>query len=143
MKYQFGSTPGDRCQDGTFIIKTLSHLGKNPNLTTRVELSNPLKPLDTSNHALVIYILVKYGTPPRIFSTIKHIYNNSITQLIIRNMETSMYSNVDIKQGYSMAPFLFLFLMMDFAKTLEDERDNLGLSKLKFARKDNSPGSSR
>ena len=82
-------------------------------------------------------------TPPRIFSTIKHIYNNSITQLIIRNMETSMYSNVDIKQGYSMAPFLFLFLMMDFDKTLEDERDNLGLSKLKFARKDNSPGSSR
>ena len=38
-----------------------------------------------------------------------------------------------------MAPVLFLFLIMDFAKRLEDEWTALGLSKAQFARMDNSP----
>ena len=40
-----------------------------------------------------------------------------------------------------MAPVLYLFLMMDFAKTLEDEWTALVLSKAQFVRKDNSPRS--
>ena len=42
-----------------------------------------------------------------------------------------------------MAPVLFLFLMMAFAKTLEDEWTSLRLSKAQFSRKDNSPISNR
>ena len=40
-----------------------------------------------------------------------------------------------------MALVLFLFLMMDFFETLEDEWMALGLSKSQFSYKDNSPGS--
>ena len=36
-----------------------------------------------------------------------------------------------------MAPVLFLFLMMAFYKTLEDEWMAMGLSKAQFARNDN------
>ena len=40
-----------------------------------------------------------------------------------------------------MAPVIFLFLMMAFAKTLEDEWTALGISKAQFVRKYNSPRS--
>ena len=46
-----------------------------------------------------------------------------------------------VKQGDSMAPVLFLFLMMAFAETLEDEWTALVLIKAQFERKDNSPRS--
>ena len=45
---------------------------------------------------------------------------------------------VGVKQGDSMSPVLFLFLMMD-SKILEDEWTVLGPSKAKFSCKDNSP----
>ena len=40
-----------------------------------------------------------------------------------------------------MDAVLFLFLMMAFSETLEDEWTYLGLSKAQFARKENSPRS--
>ena len=42
-----------------------------------------------------------------------------------------------------MAPVIFIFLMMAFSKTLEDEWTDLGLRKAQFVRKDNSPRSTR
>ena len=68
-------------------------------------------------------------------------YGKSIVKLIIGKVETSIEFKVGVKQGDSMAPVLFLFLMMAFAETLEDEWTALGLSKAQFARMDNSPRS--
>ena len=62
-------------------------------------------------------------------SAIKRMYNKSIVKLIIGKLETSIEFKVGVKQGYSMVPVLFMFLMMDFAETLEDEWTALGLSK--------------
>ena len=66
-------------------------------------------------------------------------YNKSTFKLIIGKVETYIKFKVGIKQGDSMDPVLFLFLMMAFYKKLEDEWTDLGLSKAQFARKDNSP----
>ena len=68
-------------------------------------------------------------------------YDKSIVNLIIVKVDTYIYFNLVVKQVYSMAPVLFLLLMMAFAKTLEDEWTALGLSKSQFVRKDNSPRS--
>ena len=68
-------------------------------------------------------------------------YNKSIAKLIIGKVETSIDFKVGIKQGYSMAPVLFLFLMMVFYETLEGEWTALGKSKAQFACKDKSPRS--
>ena len=100
-----------------------------------------VKAFDTSNHALLISILGKYGAPPRLRSAIKHMYDKSIIKLIIRKLETYIEFKVVVRKGDSMAPVLFLFLMVAFPKTLEDDWTALGLSKSKFARKDNSPRS--
>ena len=95
MKLQFGSTTGVGCQYDTFTIKTLIHLRKNHNLPTCVALTYLVKAFDTSNHALIITILGKYGTPPRLCSAIKRMYDKSIVNLIIGKVETSL----ELKSG--------------------------------------------
>ena len=119
VKYQFGSTLEVRCQDVTFIIKTFLHIRHNHNISTWVTLWGLIKFFNTSKHALLITILVKYGAPPRLCSAIKQMYNKSVVKLITNNIETSMNWKVGFKQGYSMDPVLFMFLIMIFFGTLE------------------------
>lgn len=46
---------------------------------------------------------------------------------------------VGVKQGDCLAPVLFLFIIMDFAKLLEKEWDKENLTKATFHHKQNSP----
>ena len=66
VECQFVSTPGVGCQDGIFAIKTLLHLIHNHNLPAWVVFIDLVKAVDTSNHALIIAILVNYGAPTRL-----------------------------------------------------------------------------
>ena len=84
VKFQFGSTPGVGCQDSTFMIKTLLHIRHNHNLPTWVAFTELVKAFDTSNYALLIAILVKYGASPRLCSEIKIMYNKIVVDIIIR-----------------------------------------------------------
>ena len=68
VKCQFRSTPGVEFQYGTFTIKTLPHLRHNHKLPTWVAFSDLVNIFDTSNHALIINILGKYGAPIRLLS---------------------------------------------------------------------------
>ena len=139
IKCQFVYTPGVGCQDGTFKINTLLHLIHNQNLAMWLAFADLVKAFDTSNHALLIAILRKYGAPPILCSAIKRMYNKIRVKLIIGKLDTPIDFKLGFKQGDSMYPVLFLFLMMAFAETLEDEWTALGLSKSQFSRKDNSP----
>ena len=141
VKCQFGSVPGVGFQDGTFTINKILHLRHNHNLPTWVEFADLVKAFETSNHALIINILEKYGAPQRLCSAIKRMYNKNIVKLIIGKVEKSINFKVVVKQGDSMAPVLFRFLMMTFVNTLEYKWTALGLSKSQFARKNNSPRS--
>ena len=71
VKYQFGSTPGVGCQDGSFAIKTMLHLRHNHNLPTWVMFADLVKAFNNSNHIILIEILRKYGCPPKLCSAIK------------------------------------------------------------------------
>ena len=141
VECQFGSTPGVGCQDGTFIIKTLIYLILNHNLSTWVAFADLVRAFDTSNHALLIAILGKYGAPPRLCSEIKHMYNKIIVNIIIGKVEKYIELKLGVKQGGSMASVLYLLLIMAFSKTLEDDWTSLGLSKSQFTRKENPPRS--
>ena len=66
VKCQFGSTPGVGFQDGIFTIKTLLHIIHNHNLPTWVEFVDLVKAFETSNHTILIAILIKYGALPRL-----------------------------------------------------------------------------
>ena len=141
VKYQFGSTPGVGCQDGTFTIKTILHLRHQHNLQTWVAFADLVKAFDTSNHKLLIEILARYGCPPKLCMAIKRMYADSVVRLIIGKFDMSIPFKVGVKQGDSVAPVLFLFLMMAFAETLEQHWIANGLTKATFSRCSNSPRS--
>ena len=119
VKYKFGSTPGVGCQDGTFTIKKLLHLRRNHNLPTWVAFSNLVKDFDTSKHQLMVMILAKYGCPPNLCGTITRMYKDSVVKLVIGEFEMKIDFKVCVKQGDSVAPVLFLFIVMALAETLE------------------------
>ena len=118
VKYQFGSTPGVGCQDGTFTIKTLLHLCHNHNLPTWVSFADLVKAFDTPNHQLMGMIIVKHGCPPNLCDTIPRMYKDSVVKLVIGEFETIIEFKVGVKLCDSVAPFLSLFVVMAFAKTL-------------------------
>ena len=84
VKYQFGSSPGVGCQDGTFTIKTLLHTRQNHNLPTYVAFVDLVKAFDTVDHTLMPHILKKYGAPPKLRSSIARMYQDLIVVLKIR-----------------------------------------------------------
>ena len=63
VKYQFGSTLGVGCQDGSFNINNILHLRHNHNLPNWVLFTDLVKAFDTSNHELIDKLLEKYGCP--------------------------------------------------------------------------------
>ena len=68
-------------------------------------------------------------------------YSNNTVRLIIGTIDTSTPFEVRVKQGDSVAPVLFLFLMMAFAETIEKEWDKHGIQRIEFNQHDNSPHS--
>ena len=118
VKYQFGSTPGVGCPDGTFTIKTLLHLRHNHNLPTWVAFANLIKALDTPNHQLMVMIIAKYGCPPNLCDTIARMYKDSVVKLLIGEFEMTIEFKVGVKQGDSVAPVLFLFIGFTMRATL-------------------------
>ena len=103
--------------------------------------SDLVKVFDTSNHVLMIKILEKYGCPPKLCSAIKRMYSNNKVRLIIGKFDTSIPFEVGVKQGDSVAPVLFLFLMMAFVEVIEQEWDKHGIKKIELKRHSNSPHS--
>ena len=100
-----------------------------------------VKAFDTSNHVLMIKILRRYGCPQKLCSVIERMYSNNKVRLVIGKINTPIPFEVGVKQGYSVAPVLFLFLMMAFAETIKKEWHRHGIQKLEFHRHDNSPHS--
>ena len=132
VKYQFGSAPGLGCQNGSFTIKTMLHLRYNHNLPTFVMFADLVKAFDTSNHKLIVEIFKTYGCPPKLCSAIRRIYTDNNVRLILGKIDISIPFEVDVKQGDRVAPVLFLFIMMAFLETLEEEWVENNLQMIKF-----------
>ena len=81
-----------------------------------------------------------WRTPKTLLINQTHV-QKIVFKLIIGKIEISIEFKVGVKQGYSMAPLLFLFLVMAFDETLEYKRSALVLSKAQFSCKDNLPRS--
>ena len=100
-----------------------------------------VKAFDTSNHRLMVEILAKYGCPPNLRSAIRQMYADRKVRLILGETCMSISFEVGVKQGDSVTPVLFPFIMMAFAETLEEEWVKNDLQMIKFKRQSNSPQS--
>ena len=71
-----------------------------------------VKDFDTSNHKLMVETLGKYGCPPKLRSAIRRMYTDNKVRLLIGETDLSTLFEVGVKQGDSVAPVIFLFIMM-------------------------------
>ena len=76
---------------------------------------------DTVNHVMMLKLLERYNAPPKLRSSIARMYQDLKVVLKIGKIEEKMSQTVGVIQGDCMAPFLFLFMVMVFAETLETE----------------------
>ena len=68
---------------------------------------------------MMLKILERYGAPPKLRSAIYRMYQDLKVVLKIGKIEEEMSQTVGVRQVDCMAPVLFLFMVMAFAKTLE------------------------
>ena len=67
----------------------------------------------------MVKILKKYGCPPKLSFAIRRIYTDIKVILILGKINIPIPFEVVVKQGYSIAPVLFLFTNMVLADTME------------------------
>ena len=78
-----------------------------------------VKAFDTVNHVMMVKILERYGALQNFQSAISRMYQDLKVFLRIGKIEDKMSQTVGIREGDSMAPNLFLFMVMAFAEFLE------------------------
>ena len=118
LKYQFVSSPGVGCQDGLFALMTALHVQHNHNLPTFVAFVDLVKAFNTVYHGMMIGVLKIYGAPPKLRSAIARMYADLEIVFKIVKVKAEMKQTIGVRQGYCMAPVLFLFMMMVFGEIL-------------------------
>ncbi len=135
-KYQLGATPKVGCQDGNFTLKTLLHLRHQHDLESYVVFADLVKAFDTSNHALILAILKKFGAPPKFCSAIERLYSNLTVILKIGKEKAEINQGVGVRQGDNLSLVIFLLIMAAFSEILEAKWMQSNISKAKFHRGD-------
>jgi hypothetical protein len=80
------------------------------------------KAFDTADHNLLYKLVLEiYGAPENIINLVKCLHGDFVLKLRIGNETHEIPFGKGIKQGDVMAPILFLFLMLAFSETLEEE----------------------
>ena len=80
-----------------------------------------MKAFDTVNYDTMLKILERYVATPKLRSAVSIMYRD--LNIVLKNgkAQEKMGQTVGVIQGDYMSPFLFLFMVMAFAKTLENE----------------------
>ena len=99
VKYQFGSSPGVGYQDGNFTIKTILHTRHNHNLPSYAAFVDLVKAFDTVNNYMMLKILERYGTPPKLHYVIYRMYQDLKIVLKIGNIEEKIIQTAGLRQG--------------------------------------------
>ena len=88
---------------------------------------------------MMLKILERYNTPPKLRSAISRMHQDLKFVLKIGKIEEKMSQTVGVRQGNFMAPVLFLFMLMAFAKTLETEWIKADLKMINLRQHTHSP----
>ena len=128
-KYQSSGTPKLGCADGLFTLKKSLSMRKNHDEETFAGFADLVKDYDTEDHKLLIKVSEQYGAPTKFCSDIERMYTDLVVILKIGKSIAEISQEIGVRQGDNMAPVLFLFLMSDFAESLDAIWEENGLEK--------------
>jgi hypothetical protein len=120
-KFQNSSLKGRGCQDGNYSLCSITQQRRDHNLGTWALFVDLRKAFDTADHDLLYKLLDIYGTLDNIINLVKQLHDDFVLKLKIGDKTRDIPYGKGVKQGDVMAPILFLFLMLAFSETLEQE----------------------
>jgi hypothetical protein len=116
----------DARQDGNYTLRSITELRRTHNLGTWALFVDLCKAFDTADHNLLYKLLEFYGAPENIINLVKRLHDDFVLKLRIGDETCEIPYGKGIKHGDIMAPILFLFLMLAFSETLEEEYEEWG-----------------
>ena len=91
-----------------------------------------VKAYDTTNHQLLIEILIQYGAPAKLCNAIERMYQDLVVIVKVGSEEREIPQTVGVRQGDNLSPVLFLFMMSAFAEALEYKWEKSGMRQAEF-----------
>jgi hypothetical protein len=126
------SLKGRGCQEGNYTLRSITELRRTHNLGTWALFVDLRKAFDTADHDLLYKLLEIYGAPENIINLVQHLHDDFVLKLRIGDETHEIPYGKGVKQGNVMAPILFLFLMLAFLETLEEEYKEWGIKPIEF-----------
>jgi hypothetical protein len=78
-----------------------------------------VKAFDSVDRALMLDILRRYGVPEHLVNLIHLLHTDVTVRFAVGKVEAEISSTVGVKQGDTLAPILFLFVIQAAMETLE------------------------
>ena len=119
VEYQNGFRAGRGCADGTFALKMALLKRNEHGLGTWVLFVDLVKAFDSVDRTMMLELLTKFGAPAHLVRLVANLHADVRVKLAVGEEEITFESTVGVKQGDTLAPILFLFVVQAATETLE------------------------
>lgn len=118
--------------DGSFVLKVALQKRREHGLDTWVLFVDLVKAFDSIDRPLLFDILLRFGVPQHLVDKVKMLHSNVSATFTIEDIERVVKSEVGVKQGDTLAPVLFLFVMQAAFETLLPRFEEAGIHMPEF-----------
>ena len=119
LEEQCGFSAGRGCADGSFALRMALQKRREHGLGTWALYVDLVKAFDTVDRGGMIEILRKFGVPNHLCSLITSLHTGCTVKFKVGDTDIEIDSTIGVKQGDTIAPILFLFVIQAVAETLE------------------------
>lgn len=121
--------------DGGFVLKVALQKRREHGLDTWVLFVDLVKAFDSIDRHLLYDILLRFGAPRHLVDKVRMLHSNVSATFSIEDVERVVTSEVGVKQGDTLAPVLFLFVMQAAFETLLPKMKEAGINAPEFLTK--------
>lgn len=120
LEAQNGFTGGRGCSDGSFRLRQALKWRREHGLESWVLFVDLAKAFDSVPRDVLWAVLAKFGIPPHLLGVIKRMHGGLLVSFGIGEEKVEVSNTAGVKQGGSMAPVLFIFVMQACIEKLGD-----------------------
>ena len=117
---QCGFTVGRGCSDGLFALRMALQKRREHGLGTWALYVDLVKAFDSVDRGGMVEVLRKFGVPDHLCALITRLHTGCSVKVKVGETDIEFDSTNGVKQGDTLAPVLFLFVIQAAAETLVD-----------------------
>jgi hypothetical protein len=135
LEEQCGFMRSRGTSDGSFSLKVALQKRREHGLDTWVLFVDLVKAFDSIDRQLLYDILLRFGVPKLLVDKVRMLHTNVSATFTIEDVERIVKSAVGVKQGDTLAPILFLFVMQAAFESLLPKFEAQGIRMPEFLTK--------